>query len=145
MVGKKNGVWLKKPGGVKYFFYHRLICCRGAQTLMSERQKKLCVAVTNTTKPFIKSKTLIFWNRWVIFEKHWNTLQPLELYFRTVRIERNKALILLTCFVRDGGPYAILQEKQSLWEESYSFGETWVYLKVAIKSFFICSVHSECV
>jgi len=37
--GKSNGMWLKGTEGVKYLFFHRLICSPGAQTLMQERQK----------------------------------------------------------------------------------------------------------
>jgi len=37
--GKNNSVWMERPEGVKYFFFHRLVCCPGAQTLMEDRQK----------------------------------------------------------------------------------------------------------
>jgi len=37
--GKNNGVWLKRTEGLKYLFFHRLICSPGAQTLKQERQK----------------------------------------------------------------------------------------------------------
>jgi len=68
-----------------------------------------------------------------------------ELCFRSVCIQRSKALVLITCFVRDEKRYAILQEEQSMWEKGYSFEENLAYLKLTIKSFFIFTVHSECV
>jgi len=37
--GKNNGVWLKRPEGIKYFFFHKLTSCPGAQTLLQEREK----------------------------------------------------------------------------------------------------------
>jgi len=60
--GKNNGVWLKKTEGVKYFFFHRLICSPGVQTLMQERPKAKYLAVTNTTKIFISKTVLRIWN-----------------------------------------------------------------------------------